>query len=287
MAIPQYPASQISKAVGRPSFDRQGGVSKLYLFPYVKYSRSLNLVQGQEVVTFPSTTVYEYEAENISLSQSTSLKDGGVEWSQTLSFTLTQSDKDSEVYKLVNKDYSAIILDRNGDYRFIGMRNGGEVTVQTSTGTGKSDMNGYQVTLKASESNQAYYVPSFDSLFNVIRPIAFECPSRPINLRYNEYTGGSSINLYWNAATQGTLAIEGYYIYVNSSYYSFTSGTSIRITDLKPSTDYSFFVKAYDVEGNIGGASNAVYVTSVGDGAYELRVANDFGYTESLECINI
>ena len=278
---------KITKAVGRSCNNRQGGIDKLYLFAYVKYSKSLNLVQDQKVVTFPLTDAFLYEAENISLSQSTSLKDGGVEWSQTLSFTLTQSDKDSEVYKLVNKDYSAIILDRNGDYRFIGMRNGGEVTVQTSTGTGKSDMNGYQVTLKASESNQAYYVPSFDSLFNVVRPIAFECPSRPINLRYNEYTGGSSIDLYWNAATQGTLAIEGYYIYVNSSYYSFTSGTSIRITDLEPSTNYSLSVRAYDVDGNYSAKSNEINITTVSGGAYELRVANDFGYTESLECINI
>tara|TARA_R110000765_G_scaffold47987_1_gene98366 strand:- start:55 stop:924 length:870 start_codon:yes stop_codon:yes gene_type:complete len=286
--IPQYNSCKITKAVGRPSFDRQGGISKLYLFAYVKYSRSLNTVQDQQVITFPATVVYEFEAENMSFSQSTSLKDGGVAWNQKLSFTLTQSDKDSEVYKLANKDYSAIILDRNGDYRFIGMRNGGEVTVQTTTGTGKGEMNGYSVTLTASESNQAYYVPTFDSLFTVVKPIAFECPSRPINLTYRNYTGGDSITLDWTAAPQGTLAVFGYYSYINNSYHSTINfGTNLSITGLAPNTDFAMFVKAYDTDGNIGGPSNIINVTSVGDGAYELRVANDFGYTESLECITV
>ena len=288
MAIaPQYPSNEISKAVGKTCSDRQGGVSKLYLFPYIKYSKSLNLVQDQEVITFPSTVVYEYEAEGISFSESTSLKNGGVEWTQKLDFTVTEANVSSEVYKLLNKDYSAIILDRNGNYRFIGMRNGAETSVKASTGTSKSDLNGYNVSLTAKEDNQAYYVPSFDSLFTVVAPVKFRLPLSPSNLRFDQYTGGNSISLDWDASVQGTFIIEGYNFYINSVFNSSTTGLRTTVRYLQPSTSYSFYVKAYDREGNLSGASNTINITTVSGGAYELRVANDFGYTESLECINI
>ena len=278
-----------SITLGKTCSDRQGGVSKLYLFPYIKYSKSLNLVQDQKVVTFPSTVIYEYEAEGISFSESTSLKNGGVEWTQKLDFTITEANVSSEVYKLLNKDYSAIILDRNGNYRFIGMRNGAETSVKASTGTSKSDLNGYNVSLTAKEDNQAYYVPLFDSLFTVVVPVKFTLPNRPSNLRYRAYTGGSSITLDWGASVAGTLPIAGYYFYINGVYSSTPAwgDLDITLTDLEPNKEYKFYVKSVDSKGNLSGASNAVIVTSVGGGAYELRVANDFGYTESLECINI
>ena len=286
--IPQYPTCKITKAVGRSCKNKQGGIAKLYLFSYVKYSKSLNLVQDQKVITFPSTTAYLYEAENISFTESTSVKYGGVEWTQKLSFTITDANVSSEVYKLPNKDYSAVILDRNGNYRFIGMRNGGEVTVNASSGTNRGDMNGYSISLTAKEDSQAYYVPTFESLFAVVVPIAFRVPTAPTNLRFDEYTGGSSILLDWDASTRGTLILEGYYFYVNDEYYStVNSSTAIAIRYLQPSTNYSLYVRAYDSDGNYSAKSNEINITTVSGGAYELRVANDFGYTESLECINI
>jgi len=285
MAAPQYTSCKITRAVGRPSFDRQGGISKLYLFSYVKYSKSLNLVQGQKVITFPSTIAYEYEAEGMAFAESTAVVNGGVEWTQKLTFTLTESSEDSQVHLLPSKDYSAVILDRNGDYRFIGMRNGAEVTVQATTGIGKGDMNGYSISLTAKEDNQAYYIPDFDSLFTIVSPIEFTCPLEATNLRNDAYYGSSSISIEWDAAIEGTLPIEGYYVYLNNSYNSTIGGglTNTDITGLEPSTDYSIFVKTYDTEGNIGPSSNVLNVSSL-DG-YSFRVLSDGGIVESLECI--
>lgn len=286
MAAPQYTSCKITRAVGKPSFDRQGGISKLYLFSYVKYSKSLNLVEGQKVITFPSTIAYEFEAEGMSFSESTSVVNGGVEWTQNLSFKLTKSSEDSQVHLLPNKDYSAVILDRNGDYRFIGMRNGAEVTVSSTTGSSKRDMNGYSVSLTAKEDNQAYYIPDFKSLFTVVSPIEFICPARVTNLRNSIYYGGSSINIEWDAAIVGTLPVEGYYVYVNNSYNSTLGGglTNTRITDLEAGEDFSIFVKAYDTEGNIGPSSNVLNVSTL-EAGFAFRVANDNGRVEALECI--
>ena len=156
--------------------DFQGGIDKLYLFPYVKYGVSDVFFGGfskgrnpdaQNITQFPQTTIYEYEAVNISYSENASVTSGGVEWSQDLSFTIPRSFLDLNVYKLMRQDYCAIILDRNGNYRIIGLWNGGEVTISAGTGGEKSAMNGSTVTLKARENNQAYFLSNFNADFTI------------------------------------------------------------------------------------------------------------------------
>lgn len=274
----------ISKAIQRTCKNRQGGIDKLYLFAYVKYSKSLNLVRDQKVVTFPLTDAFLYDAESISFTESTAVLNGGIEWTQKLDFTITTSDEFSEVFKLANQDYSAVILDRNGKYRFIGMRNGGEVTVNASSGVTRSDMNGFNISLTAKEDNQAYYVPTFETLFNVIDPNKFELPTVPNNLVYYNFTGGNSIDLSWDISTQGTLAIGGYYVYSNNTYYSTVTSNNISIRDLDASSNYSFYVRAFDVNGNYSGKSNIVNVSTLETG-YPFRVGSDGGRVEALNCI--
>jgi len=276
---------KITKAVARPCNNRQGGIAKLWLFAYVKYSKSLNLVQDQKVITFPFTNAFQYEAQNISFSESTALQNGGVEWTQKLNFTITESSELSEVYKLPNQDYSAVVLDRNGKYRFIGMRNGGEVTVSATSGTSRGEMNGYNVSITAKEDNQAYYIPDFDTIFNLVSPVRFESPSATRNLVYSNFTGGDSIDLDWDASTRGTLPLAGYYIYNNNSLFATVQSNSINISNLDPASSYSFYVRAFDTEGNYSIATNKINVSTV-SGDYPFRVASDGGVVESVECID-
>ena len=278
---------KITKAVARPCNDRQGGIAKLWLFAYVKYSKSLNLVGDQKVITFPTTNAYQYEAQNIQFSEATSLQNGGVEWTQKLSFTITESDELSEVYKLANQDYSAVVLDRNGKYRFIGMRNGGEVSVNASSGSTIGEMNGYNISITAKEDNQAYYIPDFETIFNVVVPFVFESPSATRNLSYSGFMG-DSINLNWDASTQGTLPLAGYYVYNNNVLFATVQTNSISIDSLEPSSMYSFYVRAFDTEGNYSIATNKIGVTTDSPTTpYSSRVFYDGGIMEGLECVTV
>ena len=281
----EFITCNITKAISKTCKNRQGGISKLYLFPYVKHSKSLNLTIDQEVVTFPFTNAFLYEAQNIAFTESTSIQNGGIEWTQKLDFTIPEADENSEVYKLANKDYSAVILDRNGKYRFIGMRNGGEVTVNSASGTLRSDMNGFNISLTAKEDNQAYYIPTFETIFNVVTPSEFILPSAPSNLVYSNFYGGNSIDLNWNASTQGTFPIGGYYIYNNNSLFATVQSNSINISNLNPSNSYSFYVRAFDTKGNYSSPTNKINVSTV-SGDYPFRVASDGGVVESVECVN-
>jgi len=154
----------------------QGGVDKVYLFPYVKYgvsditfggSSKANNPNAQNITSFPSTTIYEYEAVNISYTENATITSGGIEWAQDLSFTLPRSFEALNAFKLMYQDYCAIILDRNGNYRLIGLWNGGEVTINAGTGGEKNAMNGSTISLKAREDNQAYFLNNFNTDFTI------------------------------------------------------------------------------------------------------------------------
>ena len=140
------------------------GLAMSFLVVSLKLS---GILDAQNITQFPQTTIYEYEAVNISYSENASVTSGGVEWSQDLSFTIPRSFVDLNVYKLMRQDYCAIILDRNGNYRIIGLWNGGEVTISAGTGGEKSAMNGSTVTLKAREDNQAYFLSNFNADFTI------------------------------------------------------------------------------------------------------------------------
>ena len=86
----------------------QGGVDKVYLFPYVKYGVSDVIFGGfsrnnnpnaQNITSFPNTTIYEYEAVNISYTENATITSGGIEWAQDLSFTLPRSFEALNAFK--------------------------------------------------------------------------------------------------------------------------------------------------------------------------------------------
>tara|TARA_R110000737_G_scaffold220639_4_gene236344 strand:- start:30 stop:650 length:621 start_codon:yes stop_codon:yes gene_type:complete len=171
---------------------KQGGIDKIYLFPYVKYGVSditfgggsrVSNPDAQNITSFPQTTIYEYDAVNISYSENATISNGGIEWSQNLSFTLPDSDVFLNAYKLMYKDYCAIFLDRNGNYRIIGLWNGGEVTINAGTGGEKSAMNGSTITLKAREDNQAYFLSNFSTDFDIFIEQLDPC-TNPLLTRY-------------------------------------------------------------------------------------------------------
>jgi hypothetical protein len=160
----------ISNIEDRICKNLQGGIDAIYLFPFVKYSRSQIKTLGQKLVQFPTTFIYTYFSQVSDFSENTSLERGNVTWTQTLNFELLKTYEGSEAYKLVNKDYRAIFIDRVGNIRILGLYNGCEATVTDTTGGDKSSANSYQITITAKEDNQAYYIDALDPMF----PIDYE-----------------------------------------------------------------------------------------------------------------
>lgn len=206
------PNSLIQKGYKEDCKNFQGGIDKVYLFPYVKYGVSdiafrgntkVNDPNAQSISRFPDTTIFEYEAVNISYTENATTTSGGIEWSQDLSFTLPRSFETLNAFKLMYQDYCAIILDRNGNYRLIGLWNGGEVTINAGTGGEKNAMNGSTISLKAREDNQAYFLTNFDTDFTIFNNDSINFFEFSVTSSSFQITTGGGTYLYNVTADDG------------------------------------------------------------------------------------
>jgi endonuclease I len=100
-------------------------------------------------------------------------------------------------------------------------------------------------------------------------------PSQPLNLTSTNITS-NSVDLNWNSSFD-TYGIEKYFIYANSSIPSTSSDTITKVTNLLPSTNYTFSVAAVDSSGLISKISDTVSITTLPNvGVYEKNLNADF-----------
>jgi len=152
----------INEHILRGCKDLQGGVNMVYLFPFVKYSRSQIVLDGQMLTSFPATTIFDWYSNATNYSENQSFDKGSIVWDQNLTLQIPKTDFQSEVYKLASKDYRAIFIDRIGNIRILGLFNGLEATISNETGQEKTDFNGYKVTFTGKEDNQAYFIANLE-----------------------------------------------------------------------------------------------------------------------------
>jgi len=83
-------------------------------------------------------------------------------------------------------------------------------------------------------------------------------PTAPTNLR-NTGRGTNYVDLSWNASSDN-FSVAGYEVYVNGDYRMTVTDTSCRVSSLSGNTNYRFYVRAVDAEGNLSGPSNEISV---------------------------
>ncbi|PUA35450.1 chitinase [Paenibacillus elgii] len=87
-------------------------------------------------------------------------------------------------------------------------------------------------------------------------------PTAPANLTVTGKTS-TTVSLSWGASTDN-VGVTGYDVYQGGALVGSAATTSYTASGLKPSTSYTFTVKAKDAAGNVSAASNAVTVTTDG-----------------------
>jgi len=144
--------------------DTLGGFDVVDLFPFVKYSRSQITTNINIITTFPATTIFKFEVLNGSLSEEQSEDGGGKFYNQNLSFDLAKVDliDNIELPRLTNKDYCAIVSDRNGLHRILGLRNGLITELTKVTGGDKAGFNGYKLTMEGQEAFTGLFINDLD-----------------------------------------------------------------------------------------------------------------------------
>tara|TARA_R110000803_G_scaffold37563_1_gene80941 strand:+ start:15349 stop:15957 length:609 start_codon:yes stop_codon:yes gene_type:complete len=148
----------------------QGGINKLYLFPFVEYGLSEVVIESEVITAIPRVNIYEFDVWGASYSESTDVKNGNIVYNQSLNFTVPTTSPYRQLFRLLKKDHCAVYIDRQGNTRIVGLWNGCQVSYSNKTGANKSDMNGYEISLSGMEDNQAYWISDLEGLFEVISP---------------------------------------------------------------------------------------------------------------------
>ena len=152
-----FVSCDITKNRGRQCPNKLGGLDLIYIFPFVKYAKSLIVRDGLVLTSYPNTFVYSFAIVGGEYSESSSVEDGGDLVEQSLTATMTNLNEDNEWQKLVKKDHCVIAKDRNGKYRLMGAYSGVETEYKATTGSGHADFNGWTFNFKSREQQQALY----------------------------------------------------------------------------------------------------------------------------------
>ncbi len=139
--------------------------------------------------------------------------------------------------------------------------NGSLLATVTDTSVQVTGLNAstlYSVTVSARDA--ADNVSSLSMALNVTTPDT-QPPTIPAGLTANNITE-SGFTLSWNAATDN-VGVTGYNVFINGSLLTTVTDTSILVTGLKASTNYSVTVSAKDAAGNVSSESKALTVSTI------------------------
>jgi hypothetical protein len=136
--------------------DSQGGIERLWLFKYIKYSRSQITIENNILTAFPPTDIYEFEfVGDVGVTENVEEDDGGKYYGINFDIKI---DNHIEIQKFLDFDFRAVALDRLGNYRLLGVWNGLTCTsINKNTGSNKSDYNGFILSFEGQELIESPY----------------------------------------------------------------------------------------------------------------------------------
>jgi hypothetical protein len=143
----------------------QGGINKLWLFPFVKYNRSQIITNDNILTTFPQTTIYRFNFNgNPAPIENQNQNEGGKFYEFNIAIDFVKSLDSINLQKLLKKDYRLIIQDRNGYFRIFGLFNGLIAeTLTFNSGNGKSDFNGFNIAFSGQEEKGSFFINDLEN----------------------------------------------------------------------------------------------------------------------------
>lgn len=148
-----------------PCSDGIGGLKKFYLIDFQE--DAFTITAGEATAMDVGVTVaYEFELLNdgntLVETFTQDINAGTSTYEQVLTVALKKQGlaTANELHLIVKARPIAVVLDRNGDYRIVGISDGTVATGSIESGGAKGEFNGYNLTLTATETAPA---PTLDS----------------------------------------------------------------------------------------------------------------------------
>ena len=144
-----------------------GGIRNFYFVNYDNTLLSGATLSGDEITALAGATAcfkYELHGDGNSYDEenNVSIENGTSFWEGTGTFVLKVQDAATQAeLKLASFGRPHVIVeDYNGKFRLVGAEHGCQVSVGTATGGAMGDLNGYNITVTARETNPAYFIAS-------------------------------------------------------------------------------------------------------------------------------
>ena len=156
---------EIVNGYNRKCKDSLGGVQKIWLCKYQKYSRSQIITAYNYLVYFPDTFIYSFHSVEASAPIETQEKnEGGKFYNQSISLSFQGGDA-SQMELLNYLEYRLLFLDNNGLYRIFGLYNGLESSgVTYETGSSKNSLNVFKITFTGKEEKGSFFVGDLEDV---------------------------------------------------------------------------------------------------------------------------
>jgi hypothetical protein len=150
-----------------PCKDSVGGLKNIYIINYSGTLLSGATLDSNDQITDLASAVVAYKFElkgaNTFDEANENSRDNGTSfWTGTGTIVLKKQDLTTQKeFKLLSYGRPQILIeDYNGNFRLAGAENGCEVSVNTASGAGMGDLNGYTLTFTSTESAMASFVDS-------------------------------------------------------------------------------------------------------------------------------
>ena len=148
-----------------PCKDSVGGLKAVYFINYDAAIATGATITSEEITGFsPAITMYKYDlkgANNSFDETNENSRDNGTSfWTQTGTLVLKKQDLATQSQlKLLSYGRPLVVIeDYNGNFRMAGFENGCEVSVNTASGAGMGDLNGYNITFVGTEREPANFI---------------------------------------------------------------------------------------------------------------------------------
>lgn len=164
----------LTSGIGAPCKETQGGTEEIYLFKFLK--NAFTVVDGVATAINPSIlSAYQFFIKgdgHILAQNEVGSRDAlTVVVTQTLTFMTSKINASkNETFKSVARGFMiAVVKDRNGSYHAVGLDDGIDFVVDSTTGSAKADFNGYTAVGTSTTFDKAPILdqPTIDALLAI------------------------------------------------------------------------------------------------------------------------
>ena len=146
--------------------NNKGGVKDLYLMKFEPLDITQIILQGQELVSIPSQSIYKFWTNNAQFSEQVSNDESGIKYEQSLTFKLNKANFETtkQLHSIKDLFLRYVLVMNDETIRIGGLFNGASMEFTNTSGGSKTEGTNYEITMSGAEEISAPYLENLTVL---------------------------------------------------------------------------------------------------------------------------